>query len=729
MTSIDDVTDTAPRVQYTAIAAQVAFTYDFPLFSDSDIVVDVDGVTKTLTTDYTVSGVGNDTGGTVTFGTAPGAGAIVTLYRDTAIERLTDFQQNGPFSSTTHNDELDKITTILLELENKIGRCIRFPLTGVITNAGAELSPISTYAGKFLRVTSGGLLEAAEVTNSVVTLSAAVVGALLYPQTSAESSAGVTPSNYVYPEGDVRRYGAVGDGATNDTAAFTSAVSVGVDIFVPEGDFLVTSFPTLTGDANISGPGRITTASSHRRTWEIDTAETWYVNASTGDDSNDGKTSGTPFLTINRAIQQLEPLLARGYQQTIQLADGTYTASDIAAGDMPRPALVYITNKYAAERSYSSGGDLYGSLVIKGTSTAGTIIECGANFTYGVYVSQVPNVALQDLTIRGDGVNAANSLVTAHRGSYVQLLDVTVDGQGMAAQAIVAEAGGVCEVTGGSTITDCTTNVVAFDESLVVLSNTTAVSVPGTSNFGGRGTITLNNTVDVQGASLIDGLTLVCNGTDTSNRVTMQGAITADNAFIKGTFTDWSGAIDATLCNVHFNVCNWSEQITMRGGAINLEGACNTYISPGVASNVANPLALLGDAQYYTSSSLDYTASGSNTSPTRNTLVQAVSANSTAINFQATAGGHCVTELTANGSYTGCTLAASSSDFSQPPNVGDKWTIIFSGSNDVALVDSSTADIASGGITLGLGASEYNAITFVWRSDRLWHEIGRSAAN
>ncbi len=42
-------------------------------------------------------------------------------------------------------------------------------------------------------------------------------------QTSAEKAAGITPTNYAYPPGDVRRYGAALDGVTDDTAALIAA--------------------------------------------------------------------------------------------------------------------------------------------------------------------------------------------------------------------------------------------------------------------------------------------------------------------------------------------------------------------------------------------------------------------------------------------------------------------------------------------------------------------------
>ena len=57
-------------------------------------------------------------------------------------------------------------------------------------------------------------------------------GEVLFPETAAELAAGATPSNYAYQTGDVRRYGAVLDGATDCTAALGKACSVGGLIFV-----------------------------------------------------------------------------------------------------------------------------------------------------------------------------------------------------------------------------------------------------------------------------------------------------------------------------------------------------------------------------------------------------------------------------------------------------------------------------------------------------------------
>lgn len=58
-----------------------------------------------------------------------------------------------------------------------------------------------------------------------------------YPLTAAEIAAGVTPTNLSFHPGDVRRYGAVGDGSTNCSPAIQAACNQcafgGFDVFVP----------------------------------------------------------------------------------------------------------------------------------------------------------------------------------------------------------------------------------------------------------------------------------------------------------------------------------------------------------------------------------------------------------------------------------------------------------------------------------------------------------------
>ena len=67
-----------------------------------------------------------------------------------------------------------------------------------------------------------------EITNRVLSVfvTQSIAGHALYPQTSFETTAGVVIINFGYPPMHVRRYGAVGDGVTDDSNAFQSAINV-----------------------------------------------------------------------------------------------------------------------------------------------------------------------------------------------------------------------------------------------------------------------------------------------------------------------------------------------------------------------------------------------------------------------------------------------------------------------------------------------------------------------
>jgi hypothetical protein len=97
------------------------------------------------------------------------------------------------------------------------------------------------------------------------------IASRVHPTTANELTSGITITNYEYREGNVKRYGAVGDGTlgvggTDDTAALQTAFTFGaaynVSIHIPKGTYWVTDplFLTLQ-DGNystckVSGAGR-----------------------------------------------------------------------------------------------------------------------------------------------------------------------------------------------------------------------------------------------------------------------------------------------------------------------------------------------------------------------------------------------------------------------------------------------------------------------------------------
>jgi hypothetical protein len=126
--------DTTQRREYTATSSQTVFAYTFRILANTDIKVYDDGVLKTLTTHYTVSGVGDAGGGNVTFGTGVTEGNLVVITRSTPDTQNTDYTASGPFAANDHETALDKLAMKSQDLDEKIGRSFKFATTSTLND-------------------------------------------------------------------------------------------------------------------------------------------------------------------------------------------------------------------------------------------------------------------------------------------------------------------------------------------------------------------------------------------------------------------------------------------------------------------------------------------------------------------------------------------------------------------------------------------------------------------
>ncbi|WP_156092802.1 hypothetical protein [Rhodovibrio salinarum] len=117
------VADARPYVQYACDGVQTVFTYPFLILAADDLVLVLDD--GTTPTGVTVRGVGNEAGGRVTCATPPAAGRTLTLFRDMAITRTTDFLEAGEFRASAINAELDRLTMLLQQLEALTGQALK----------------------------------------------------------------------------------------------------------------------------------------------------------------------------------------------------------------------------------------------------------------------------------------------------------------------------------------------------------------------------------------------------------------------------------------------------------------------------------------------------------------------------------------------------------------------------------------------------------------------------
>lgn len=124
------------RDRYAASAGQTVFPYTFRVFAAGDLLVERvrAGVTTTLTltTDYTVSGVGNDAGGNVTL-TAPSlAGDVLAIVSAQPDQRTTDFTESGDFRAAAVNAEFDRIWIGIQQLQQELRRQLTAPVSDAI---------------------------------------------------------------------------------------------------------------------------------------------------------------------------------------------------------------------------------------------------------------------------------------------------------------------------------------------------------------------------------------------------------------------------------------------------------------------------------------------------------------------------------------------------------------------------------------------------------------------
>lgn len=133
----------SPIVTYPGNGASNVFSFPFPTFEDTDIVVSVIQTTSspniitalTLGTDYSVSGL-NAAGtpasstGVVTLISAGqpwisggflASGYSLSLQRIVSVEQLTSIRNQGDYYPETIEDSLDYITMILQQLSDQIG--------------------------------------------------------------------------------------------------------------------------------------------------------------------------------------------------------------------------------------------------------------------------------------------------------------------------------------------------------------------------------------------------------------------------------------------------------------------------------------------------------------------------------------------------------------------------------------------------------------------------------
>jgi microcystin-dependent protein len=212
---------------YNGNGSTTAFDYDFKITDEThlSVILNVDGVetVQTLTTHYTVSGVGDAGGGQVNFVTAPASGETVTIILDIPFTQETDLENQGAYYAETIEAALDLAAQRDLQLKEQVDRSVKLPassdvsglddliadivlladyttelaaVSGSIVNVNAvgdDIANVNTVAGSIANVnTVAGSIANVNTVAGIDTEVATVAGDSTYIQTCAGIAADIT---------------------------------------------------------------------------------------------------------------------------------------------------------------------------------------------------------------------------------------------------------------------------------------------------------------------------------------------------------------------------------------------------------------------------------------------------------------------------------------------------------------------------------------------------------
>jgi len=287
------ISTTNIKNSYAGNSNTSVFQYTFKILANTELQVIIRAssgteTVKTLTTHYTVSGVGNASGGNVTFtsGNIPATGETVVIRRVTAQTQNLDLVENDPFSAETVESAFDKLTSINQELQEQLDRSIKVSRTATITTP--EITDDATSrAGKLLGFDSTGNVLDATIDGTGIAISA----------TNAANSATASANSAT----------AAANSATAAENA-KNAAEAALDTF--DDDFLgaKSSDPTLDNDGNALTDGALyfDTTNNVMKVYDLGNTQ-WLQLTPTSSQQTNINAAVSNATNINNVAGQISP--------------------------------------------------------------------------------------------------------------------------------------------------------------------------------------------------------------------------------------------------------------------------------------------------------------------------------------------------------------------------------------------------------------------------------------
>ena len=415
------VSSTTTKVSYSGNGSTTVFAYTFKIFAAAEITVIIRSSTgtetvKSLTTDYTLSNIGVDGGGNVTFVSAPASGETVVLIRNTPNTQTLDLVENDPFLSSSFEDTLDKITHQLIEQQEEIDRSIKVSRTNTITSSEFTTNA-SDRASKVLGFDSSGELSvttelgtftgdwAASTTYAIRDLVKDTSTGNIFFVNTAHTSSGSEP---LTTNANSAKYSLIVDAAaattqaTNAAASATAAASSATSAAssastaTTQASNASTSASTAATQAtNAANSATAAATSAAEAAASADNFDDVYLGAKSSDPStdNDGDALAAGMLYFNTTSDALKVYNGTAWQ--------TVTAGSIlsAVADDSTPQLGGNLDMNGQDIVTTSNANIdlapngTGKVVVKGNTNPGTIVfNCESN-SHGQTVKSQPHSA------------------------------------------------------------------------------------------------------------------------------------------------------------------------------------------------------------------------------------------------------------------------------------------------------------------------------------------------
>jgi hypothetical protein len=512
------ISSTTVKNSYSGNGSNDTFVYGFKIFANTDLQVIIRSAagtetTKTLTTHYTVTGVGSASGGNVVFtsGNIPTATETVVLIRNVPQTQAIDYIANDPFPAETHEEGLDRATMTTQQVQEELNRSIKLSRTNTMTSTEFTVGATER-ANKILAFDSAGEISVTQElgtyqgTDATVTTEAYVVRDIVKSTTTAQlNNVYICIANSVVGDSltDTDHFELLVDAvsaATSATAAATSATASATSA--------TASATSATASANSATAAA--TSATNAATSETNAAASFdsfddrYLGAKSSDPTvdNDGNALLTGALYFNSSDNVMKNYTGSAWQTLKPTSSEQTNINTLAAADVVADMAILATADIVADMNTLGTADVVSDM--NTLATADVVSDMNTLATADV-VADMNTLGTADVVAdmntlgTADVVTDMNTLGTADNVTNMATVAANITGVNSFAERYrVASSDPTSSLDEGDLAYNTTDNNLKFYNG----TSWTAIS-PGIANVVDDSTPQLGGNLDVQTNSIV----------------------------------------------------------------------------------------------------------------------------------------------------------------------------------------------------------------------------------